>query len=183
MARKTADGQNDTDNTSTRGRKPGPAKEYDFTGLSPELLGAPQEVTLQMASQFAPTRVRDANQITMDGIIRKYYDDWINCGSPTKWAAMPKARYHIPPAAVDGFKYLVRRAADFHGVAIKWGGQQGTAIRDAAGNTVLVFAVRDRREQTKNGPVEDTDDDLDTGEDTRDDSDEESGDGDSENGE
>lgn len=180
MARKTDSTNSDTDGTSTRGRKPGPAKEYDFTGLSPELLSAPQPVTMQMASQFAPSRVRDANQIAMDGIIRKYYDEWLNLGSPVKWAAMPKCRYHIPPSAVDGFKYLVRRAADFHGVAIKWGGQQGTAIHDAAGNTVLVFAVRDRRVRAEGDSV----DDLDTGEDTRDDdtddtetSDDDTGDG------
>lgn len=176
MARNTAS-QSTTSTDSRRGRKPGPAKEYDFTGLSPELLNAPQPVTVQMASQFAPSRVRDANQVAMDGIIRKYHDEWLNSGSPTRWVDMPKCRYHIPPAAVDGFRYLVRRAADFHGVAIKWGGQQGTAVHDSNGNTVLVFAVRDRREQVKDGSEDTSQDDLDTGEDTRDDSDEESGEG------
>jgi hypothetical protein len=139
-----------------RGRKAGPPKEYDFNGLSAALLSAPQPVTTQMASQFAPSRARDENQIAMDGVIKKYHDAWLAAGSPTKWVDMPKCRYHIPPNAVDGFKFLVRRAADFHGVAIKWGGQQGTAVRDQSGNNVIVFAVRDRR--TKDEPVDATDD-------------------------
>jgi len=148
-----------------KGRPAGQPKVYDFGGLSPALLSAPQEVDSRMASQFAPSRARDENQIAMDGIVKKYHDEWINAGTPTKWAAMPKARYHIPPAAEEGFRFLVRRAADFHGVAIKWGGQQGTKVRDAQGNLVLVFAIRDRRER----PVDATDsdetgDDLDNGE-------------------
>jgi hypothetical protein len=172
MADKQTPGQTPANTPATdskRGRKPGPAKEYNFAGLNPEMLAAPQEVTAQMASQFAPSRVRDANQIAMDEVIRKYPQTWIDCGSPTRWVDMPKCRYHVPPAAVDGFRYLVRRAADFHGVAIKWGGQQGTAIKDSGGNIVLVFAVRDRRER-----AEGVDDDLDTGEDTREDDTEQS---------
>ncbi len=120
-----------------------------------------------MASQFAPSRARDENQIAMDGIVKKYHDAWLNDGAPTKWAAMPKARYHIPPAAEEGFRFLVRRAADFHGVAIKWGGQQGTKVRDAQGNLVLVFAIRDRRERPVGAESDDeTGDELDNGADS-----------------
>lgn len=148
-----------------KGRPAGQPKEYDFGGLSPALLSAPQEVDARMASQFAPSRARDENQIAMDGIVKKYHDEWLNAGTPTKWAAMPKARYHIPPAAEEGFRFLVRRAADFHGVAIKWGGQQGTKVRDAQGNLVLVFAIRDRRERPVGATDDDeTGDELDNGE-------------------
>lgn len=127
------------------GRKPGPAKEYDFGGLSLDLLAAPQEVTAAMASQFAPSRPRDEKQVAMDQVVNNLYQQWLKAGSPSKWAAMPKVRYHIPPAAEDGFRFLVRRAADFYGIAIKWGGQQGTKVRDANGNIVIVFSARDRR--------------------------------------
>lgn len=142
---------------ATRGRKPGPAKEYNFAGLSADLLSAPKEVTDEMASQFAPSRARDDMQIAMDTAVKRAYDAWLDEGSPTKWAAMPKLRYHIPPAAVDGFKFLVRRAAEFYGIAIKWGGQQGTQVKDKEGNIVLVFAVRDRRTRDESADATDED--------------------------
>lgn len=149
-----------------KGRPAGQPKEYDFAGLTPDMLNKPQEVDSRMASQFAPSRARDENQIAMDGIVKKYHDAWLDAGTPTKWVDMPKARYHIPPATEEGFRFLVRRAADFHGVAIKWGGQQGTKVRDAQGNIVLVFAIRDRRVRDIVDPDDETGDDLDNGEDT-----------------
>lgn len=148
-----------------RGRPAGQPKEYDFSGLSADMLSKPQEVDDRMASQFAPSRARDERQIAMDGTVKRLHDEWIKAGEPTKWVAMPKARYHIPPAAEEGFRFLVRRAADFHGVAIKWGGQGGTKVRDKDGNIVLVFSIRDRRVTTTAAdPENETGDDLDSGE-------------------
>lgn len=148
-----------------RGRPAGQPKEYNFDGLSAEMLSKPLEVDDRMASQFAPSRARDDRQIAMDGTVKRLHEAWLKAGSPTKWVAMPKARYHIPPAAEEGLRFLVRRAADFHGVAIKWGGQGGTKVRDGNGNVVLVFAIRDRRVVGDTvDTADETADDLDNGE-------------------
>lgn len=127
------------------GRKPGqPAKEYDFTGMGTDFLSNPLAVSDEIASITAPQRARDERQVAMDGVVAKKFREWKDAGSPTKWAQMPKARYHLNPAQVEGFRFLVRRAAEFSGVTIKW----GTPKADKDGRQVIVFAVRSRRERT-----------------------------------
>lgn len=127
------------------GRKPGQkAKEYDFGGLDVSLLANPGAVDETLAARTAPQRARDERQVAMDGVVNKIHNDWIAVGRPQKWAQMPKVSYTIPPRAVEGFKYIVRRAADYHGVAIKW----GTSTKDSkTGLERIVFAVRDRRQR------------------------------------
>ena len=146
------------------GRKAGqPAREYDMTGLSAELLSKPRQVTREQASQFAPGGARSELQQVMDRVVLNYHRDWVGGeirdyekeGHPvtakttpraTKWAQMPKARYHISPTAEDGFVALVNKAALFHGLSIKWGQRN---VHDTNGAKVMVFAVRDRAERTK----------------------------------
>lgn len=153
------------------GRKPGqPAKEYDFSGINLDLISKPRAVTAEMASRMAPSRPRDERQIAMDGVVRKTHEEWVRVGRPSKWAAMPKVEYHVAPAAEEAFVYLVRRAAEFLGLAIKWGGAGGTKHHDSDGNVILMFAVRDRRTRDADADAEDEDEDDtdDTGEDAED---------------
>jgi hypothetical protein len=124
------------------GRKPGQqAKVYDFDGLNPAMLAEPHVVDDSLAARTAPQKVRDERQIAMDTVVKRLHNQWIAAERPNRWAAMPKARYDIPVKAVEGFQYIVRRAADYHGVAVKW----GTPVRNTDGNVVIVFAIRDRR--------------------------------------
>src|SRR5512146_265309 len=145
------------------GRKPGqPAKEYDFSGISLDAINAPKAVTAEMASRMAPSRPRDDRQIAMDIIVRKTHAAWVSAGKPSKWAAMPKVQYDVAPAAEEAFTYLVRRAAEFLGVAIKWGGNpSGTKLHNENGDVVIMFAVRDRRTRDTVDDTEDDDDDDD----------------------
>lgn len=138
-----------------RGRRPGqPAKEYNFSGLSADFLGRPMAVTAEIASKAAPKSVRDERQVAMDRIVKALHTDWQNGtvrngdGTTTqtdprsnKWSKMPKASYHVDPQVAETVKMLVRRAADFHGVAAKF----GNAVRDAQGREIVVFAIRDRK--------------------------------------
>lgn len=127
---------------SKPGRKPGQkAKTYDLDKLSMDVLNAPQAVDETLAARVAPQRARDEKQVAIDNVVKRVHSDWLRASKPGKWAQMPKVRYNLHPSTVEGFKYLVRRAADYHGVAIKW----GTSVRDQHGNEVVVFAVRDRR--------------------------------------
>jgi hypothetical protein len=134
-----------------RGRKKGqPAKEYDFSGLDTRVLLNPGRVSDEVASRVAPQRARDERQVAIDSVVKRVHNDWLEKGQPNKWPAMPKVRYDLPPQAVEGFKYLVRRAADFHGVAVKW----GTPTRNQEGLEIVVFAVRDRTRKgaSESGP-------------------------------
>lgn len=166
------------------GRKPGqPAKEYNFTGLSADFLGRPMAVTAEIASKAAPMRVRDERQVAMDRIVKALHTDWqtgtVRNGDGTttqseprsnKWSKMPKASYHVDPQVAETVKMLVRRAADFHGVAAKF----GNAVRDTQGREIVVFAIRDRKvRETKPEVVQEIDDEPDLD----DDDDDENGDG------
>lgn len=149
------------------GRKPGqPAKVYDFDGIGLEFIATPRAVSAETASRMAPSRPRDEKQVAMDGIVRKTHAAWVAKNRPGKWVDMPKVEYHVSPAAEEAFVYLVRRAAEFLGLAIKWGGSGGTKHHDTDGNVILVFGVRDRR--TRDNSDDDDDDDAgddDTGDD------------------
>jgi hypothetical protein len=98
----------------------------------------------------------------MDGIVRKTYEAWADAGKPSKWAAMPKVQYNVAPAAEEAFVYLVRRAAEFLGLAIKWGGAGGTKHHDGDGNVIIMFAVRDRRTRDVDDTTDDEDEDEST---------------------
>jgi len=148
---------------SKPGRKPGQkAREYDFTGITLDSIAAPRAVTPEMKSRTAPSRSRDERQIKMDEIVRKTHAAWVSAGKPTKWAQMPAVQYNVAPAAEEAFSYLVRRAAEFLGLAIKWGNPSGTKINDEDGNVVLVFAVRDRRTRDEVESEDDEDDEDDS---------------------
>jgi hypothetical protein len=126
-----------------KGRKPGtPPKVYNLEGLDVDLLSQPQEVPDALSSLTAPVRARDERQGAMDKVVKAKYDEWVAAGRPSRWPLMPKARYHVPPQAVEGLQMLVRRAADFYGCSVKW----GSPARDAEGRQIVVFAVKDRRE-------------------------------------
>ncbi len=150
------------------GRKPGqPAKVYDFDGIGLEFIATPRAVSAETASRMAPSRPRDEKQVAMDGIVRKTHAAWVAKNRPGKWVDMPKVEYHVSPAAEEAFVYLVRRAAEFLGLAIKWGGSGGTKHHDTDGNVILVFGVRDRRTRDNSDDDDDDDDagDDDTGDD------------------
>lgn len=136
------------------GRKTGQkAKEYDFTGLTLDLLASPMVVTEELSKKAAPARARDERQLKIDAVVKHLHNQWIGKDKPSAWAEMPKGAYPTDPKAVEGLKYLIDRAASFHGVAVRY----GKPVRDAQGREIVTFAVRDRRER----PAK-TDDDADT---------------------
>lgn len=137
----TKPAENAPETAAKPGRKPGQkAKEYDFSALSLEALSAPAAVTEELASKAAPTRTRDEKQLVMDKVVKQVHADWIAAEKPAAWAKMPKAAYAVDPKAVEGLQYLINRAASFHGLAVRY----GSAVRDANGRQLVVFAVRDR---------------------------------------
>lgn len=125
-----------------KGRKPGqPAKVWDYTGLDTALLAAPKGVTAELASLAAPTRARDERQVAIDKVVTELHAAYAEAGKPDRWAAMPKRSYHVDPKAADTLRMLVRRAASFIGVSVRF----GRAVRDREGREIVVFGVRDQR--------------------------------------
>ena len=131
-----------TAQSKTAGRKPGtPSRTYDLTGLELETISAPRPVSPEVAAKLSPANSRSPQQSAMDAVVAGKYEEWKTAGSPTDWRAMPKAMYAVEPRLAEGLKYLVRRAADFHKVAVRF----GRTGHDAEGRELVVFAVRARR--------------------------------------
>lgn len=139
------------DNTADKarpGRKAGaPAKVWDYTGLDTALLGAPQPVTAQLASMAAPMRARDERQVLIDATVAEVHAEYVAAGKPSKWAQMPKRAYHVNPKAADTLRMMIRRAAAYHGLSVKF----GSSVRDPSGREIVVFAPRDQRVKTARG--------------------------------
>jgi hypothetical protein len=130
------------------GRKPGQkAKEWDYTGLSLDLLTAPAEVTHELASMAAPTRARDERQVAIDKIVIELHKEYEEAGKPDTWAKMPKRSYHVDPRAADTLRMLVRRAANFYSLSVRF----GSPVRDRDGREIVVFGVRDQRTKAAKG--------------------------------
>lgn len=129
-----------------RGRKPGAKpREWDYTGLTLDVLSKPAEVGADLASMTAPTRARDERQVQIDKIVAGLYKEWTNEGKPERWAQMPKKSYHVDPKAADTLRMLVRRAANFLGYAVKF----GRPVHDQHGREIVTFGVRDQRQRSK----------------------------------
>jgi len=128
------------------GRKPGQkAKTYDLSGISLEMVATPQEVSPEIAKRSAPQRARDSVQLAMDAVVKQLHVRWIQANKPAAWGNMPKAQYTIPIPSVEGFRSIVRRAADFHGYAVKFGTPVAGKTPSDEPAEIIVFAVRDRR--------------------------------------
>lgn len=124
-----------------RGRKPGSVAIKHDLDFGLDFLAAPQLASETEVRQTAPQRERSEVQRTMDAVIPKAHAAWIQAGKPSQWGKLPVVTYRVPPEKVDGLKYLVRRAADFHGVRARF----GSAARDASGMEIVAFAVMDKR--------------------------------------
>jgi hypothetical protein len=130
------------------GRKPGqPAKVWDYTGLDANFLADPQGVTAELTSLAAPTRARDDRQVAIDKTVATLYDEYKTAQKPDRWATMPKRSYHVDPKAADTLRMMVRRAANFLGVSVRFGG----SVRDDKGREIVVFAVREPRVKADKG--------------------------------
>lgn len=128
--------------TGKPGRKAGATpKVWDYTGLDPSMLGAPADVDRTLASVAAPTRARDDRQVQIDGVVSDLHTAYVAAGKPERWATMPKRAYHVDPKAADTLRMLIRRAANFIDVSVRF----GRPVRDNQGREIVVFGVRDKR--------------------------------------
>lgn len=85
------------------------------------------------------TRERSADQVKVDGHVKKNHTDWIEAGRPEDWGESPRARYLLPVEEVDGVKELIRNAAKFHNVKA----QINQPVKHVSGNMSLQFRVID----------------------------------------
>lgn len=120
----------------------------DASDLDLGALSNPQPVTDELAEAARPQRVRSAQQQTIDNVVARLHQAWVQAGKPRDWVgekSIPKARYAMDPKKADTLRFLIRKAADFHKVRIRW----GSAVRDGHGNEVVVFGVVDKSAREK----------------------------------
>jgi hypothetical protein len=139
-----------------RGRRPGQVVvPRDLSGISLELLSGASVISApEQVRQLAPVRVRSDIQLVVDSKVAESYKLWNGLGKPASWNTCRGAiiAFPCPPDQADNVKYMVRRAADFLGIAVKF----GKPARSKDGHEVVSFCAKDRRPR---GSAEDTDDD------------------------
>jgi hypothetical protein len=135
--------------------KPGAGLE----GIGAEFLGAPEAVPAELESKTAPARARDERQQAIDGVVAKLHADWTAKGKPAAWDKMPKVSYPVTPAAAGDLRKAINRAAEFHGIAVRFGtpvpvvrevpnprrSEPGQPATVKANLTMVVFAAKDKR--------------------------------------
>jgi hypothetical protein len=146
-----------------------PQATAEVDALSLDMLAAPEEVPAELVSKSAPARARDEKQQTMDRLVADLHKAWTDAGSPAAWDKMPKKSYAVPASTVDGLKKLINRAADYHGIAVRFGtpvptvrqvrnprfGQENQPPTVNAQLVLISFAAKDKRE--RKSPAKDGD--------------------------
>ena len=121
---------------------------------------------LSFISATTPVRARSAVQEAMDAVAVKAYADWIAADRPVLWQKMPVITYFLDPEELPEYRKLIRRSAQ---VVVPEGDSTGARVRfgkefvlsdkmaekigkpNAAGKTVLAWAVIDKRKNSTNG--------------------------------
>lgn len=118
----------------------------------------------ELANQAAPQRARSDKQAAMDARCEKLHAAWVKASKPSVWAKLVEtncvATYFVEPEKTASLKKLVRRAATFHDVRVRWGTSfkaTETLIakynlpKEYLGREVVSFAIMDKRPRAANG--------------------------------
>jgi hypothetical protein len=138
-----------------------------LAGIDAGFLGAPETVPAELEAKAAPARARDERQRAIDGVVGKLHADWVAKGKPAAWDKMPKVSYPVTPAAVGDLRKAISRAADFHGIAVRFGtpvpvvreipnprrAENGQPPTVKANLTMVTFAAKDKRERKPSTPA------------------------------
>lgn len=122
-------------------------------------------LTPDLAKETAPVRSRSERQTKMDEIAKRLHEQWTKAGSPSQWPKIVQggavATYFVEPNKASDLKNLIKRAATFHDLRVKWGGpMQATEKlvtakglpKEYIGREVVSFAIiakRPRPTETK----------------------------------
>jgi hypothetical protein len=142
------------------GRKPGQTvKRPDTSAFSLDSITGAVAAPALVRTLAQPKLERKPEQIAMDKVAERAHEAWVKAGCPGAWDKMPVITYYLDPTHVEGFKYLIRRATDFHGTRPRFGSPArvtkkliaemtaaGTPIPpEYEGREILAWAVLDKR--------------------------------------
>jgi hypothetical protein len=118
-------------------------KTYNTQVFTSDFLSNPLQATEDEIVRAAPTRERSEQQKAVDKVIPQLHAAWVAAGKPTNWTKMRRviAKYPVAPENAAALKYLIRRAADLHGLRAKF----GSAVRTKDGKEIVAFAIMDKR--------------------------------------
>lgn len=141
-----------------RGRKPGTqVKRPDTSGLNLDAIAGAVAAPAMVRTAAAPKLERKPEQMAMDKVAARAHAAWVTAGRPAAWEKMPVITYYLDPTHVEGFKYLIRRAVDFHGTRARFGSPARVTKKlineaglqaDFEGREILAWAVLDKRPRT-----------------------------------
>jgi hypothetical protein len=141
-----------------RGRKPGTqVKRPDTSGFNLDAIAGAVAAPAQIRTAAAPKIERKPEQMAMDKVAARAHASWVGAGRPAAWEKMPVITYFLDPTQVEGYKYLIRRAVDFHGTRVRFGAPARVTkklIHEAGlqpefeGREILAWAVLDKRPRT-----------------------------------
>jgi hypothetical protein len=127
---------------------------FDLNAIAGAVAAPAEVITLSQ-----PTVERKPEQLAMDKVVERAHAAWVKAGRPSAWAKMPVVTYYLDPTHVEGYKYLIRRAADFHGIRPRFGtptrvtrsligklAAAGTVLPvEYEGREILAWAAMDKR--------------------------------------
>lgn len=140
-----------------RGRKPGSTVvRPDTSGIDLAAIADAVVAPAEVRDLAAPKLERKPEQLAMDKVAERAHEAWVKAGRPAAWPKMPVITYYLNPTHVEAYKYLIRRACDFHGTRPRFGSparvSESLAAKighpDYTGREILAWAVLDKRPKT-----------------------------------
>lgn len=79
------------------------------------------KATPQTMKEHRPVgRVRDDEQLQIDGIVKAAYQEWVAAGKPSDWTEQPGTYLSVPESQLDTLKWRVTRAGTHYDLKIKF---------------------------------------------------------------
>lgn len=142
----------------TGDHKPRQTVKRDLTTVDVASLCAVQAPPEAINQKTAPARTRSDRQQAVDAVVAAKHKEWVAAEKPTQWLKIPrevKGMYVQAPDRAELVRFMLRSAADFHGLRVKFGtpARVAATLPDGkpnpdAGKEIIVFAVMDKTQKT-----------------------------------
>lgn len=145
-----------TDNKPEANGQAAPADE-----LSVDFLDSGVILAEALVSETMPVRARNERQQVIDRKVKAAHDNWTAKGKPGDWNSQVKAgvvvTYFPAPDKAAELKRLINKAADFHGVRVRYGSsfkvtdehvKRFNLKPELLGHEAVSFAILDKKART-----------------------------------